>query len=128
MTHRVKIHFKTGKRGKKELKKGAAPAAPLGRIPRITRLMALAIKLEELLKTGDVPDYIALAEIYNIDRSNLTKLMNLRLLAPDIQERLLCLPRVQSGSDPITFKQVLPIAREQDWEKQSSLTQKLFAH
>ena len=44
--------------------------------------------------------------------------MNLNLLAPDIQEELLFLPRVERGRDPIREHAVRPIAAAADWGRQ----------
>jgi len=44
--------------------------------------------------------------------------MNLRLLAPDIQEHIHFLPRAQRGRDPIHLGQLQPIELEPDWRKQ----------
>ena len=41
--------------------------------------------------------------------------MNLLLLAPDIQERLLSLPRVESGPDPIYLKDLQKVAKVTRW-------------
>jgi len=68
-------------------KKTAAPAPP--RIPRITRLMALAIKFQEMVDRGEVRDYAELARLGFVSRARLTQIMNLTLLAPDIQEEVL---------------------------------------
>lgn len=43
--------------------------------------------------------------------------MNL-LLAPDIQEAILFLPRVERGRDPIHLPQLQPIALVPDWREQ----------
>jgi len=59
------------------------------RIPRITRLMALAIKFEAMVERGEVRDYADLARLGYVTRARLTQIMNLLLLAPDIQEGLL---------------------------------------
>jgi hypothetical protein len=64
-------------------------AAPAPRIPRITRLMALAIKFQEMIDRGEVRDYADLARLGFVTRARLTQVMNLTLLAPDIQERIL---------------------------------------
>jgi hypothetical protein len=42
-------------------------------------------------------------------------------LAPDIQEDLLFLPRVMAGKDPITERDVRPIAATANWEQQRVL-------
>jgi hypothetical protein len=68
-----------------------APAAesPGPRIPRVTRLMALAIKFQDMVDRGEVRDYADLARLGYVTRARLTQIMNLLLLAPDLQERLL---------------------------------------
>lgn len=68
-------------------KKTSAPAPP--RIPRITRLMALAIKFQDMIDRGEVKDYADLARLGFVTRARLTQIMNLTLLAPDIQEEIL---------------------------------------
>lgn len=71
-------------------KKAAGPATP--RIPRIARLMALAIKFQEMVDVREVRDYAEIARLGYVTRARLTQIMNLLLLAPDIQEHLLALP------------------------------------
>ena len=44
--------------------------------------------------------------------------MNLNLLAPDIQEEILFLPRVERGRDPIREHGVRQIAAIADWGRQ----------
>jgi len=68
-------------------KKEAAPPPP--RIPRITRLMALAIKFQDMIDRGEVKDYADLARLGFVTRARVTQIMNLTLLAPDIQEVIL---------------------------------------
>jgi hypothetical protein len=58
-------------------------------IPRITRLMALAIKFQAMVERREVRDYADLARLGYVTRARLTQIMNLLLLAPDIQERVL---------------------------------------
>jgi hypothetical protein len=49
----------------------------------------------------------------------------LALLAPDIQEELLFLPRVTAGKPAIHEKMLRPITAEVDWEKQRGMWQVL---
>ena len=68
---------------------GVSAAGSPSRIPRITRLMALAIKFEAMVETGEVCDYADLARLGYVTRARLTQIVNLLLLAPDIQRSLL---------------------------------------
>jgi len=64
---------------------------------------------------------VALAKVEQVTRGRITQIMNLRQLAPDIQEQLLFLPRVQQGRDPIHLHHLQPIAAILDWRKQRSM-------
>lgn len=59
------------------------------RIPRMTRLMALAIKCQDMVERGEIRDYAELARLGYVTRARITQIMNLLLLAPDLQEALL---------------------------------------
>lgn len=68
-----------------------APAGSVARrLPRVTRLMALAIKFQDMVDRGEVRDYAELASLGYVTRARITQIMNLLLLAPDIQESLVC--------------------------------------
>ena len=64
---------------------------PTERVPRITRLLALAQKFEELIESGVVNNYAALAQVGQVSRSRVTQMTSLLNLAPDIQEEILFL-------------------------------------
>ena len=53
--------------------------------------------------------------------------VSLLLLAPDIQEEILFLPRSDGGRDPIREKAVRPIASVPDWRKQRVMWRDLKA-
>src|SRR5208282_2268351 len=89
-----------------------------GRVPRVARLLALALRYEQLLRAGTVRDYVALANLGQVSRGRITQIMNLRQLAPDIQEQILFLPPVARGRDPIHLHQLQPLATILDWRKQ----------
>lgn len=116
-----KVHFDTSRRGRKRAVVGdrPAPAATTpGRTPRVTRLMALAIRFEHLIRDGEVKDLAEIARLGQVTRARVTQIMNLLHLAPDIQEAILALPRVETGRDPITERELRPIAAIPDWRKQ----------
>src|SRR5674476_1244749 len=64
-------------------------------IPRIARLLALAIRLEGLLREEPIRDYAELARLGGVTRARMTQIMKLLDLAPDIQEQILFLPLIQ---------------------------------
>jgi hypothetical protein len=123
------VHFRRGGHGgRKELREGkAAPALPPGRVPRIARLMALAIRLEEQVRTGVVASYSEVAAVGHVTRARVSQIMNLVNLAPDIQEALLHLPRTESGRDVIHLRQLQPIASVLEWRTQRLLWAGLIA-
>ena len=102
-----------------QIGQAASQALPSqARVPRIARLMALALRLEQLVQSGAVADYAALAALGHVSRARITQILNLRLLAPDIQESLLFLPATSPGRDPIQLRQLQPLAALLDWRQQ----------
>ena len=121
MTITRTIHFAERRGRRKVLSQGPAPATaaqPCGRVPRLARLMALAIRMDGLVRGGEVADYADLARLGHVTRTRVTQIMNLLQLAPDIQEALLFLPRTVKGRDPIRERHIRPIATELDWRRQ----------
>ena len=100
---------------------GPPPAAlghPIGRLPRITRYMSLAIYDEDLIRKGHVHAYAEIATLGHVTCARVTQIMNLRLLAPDIQETLMSLERIVDGRDDVCHHRLQAIALESDWLKQ----------
>ena len=123
----VDFHFTVQQRGrgaKKRMVEGARQLdeskTALERIPRISRYMALAIHFEDLIRRGIVTDYADLARLGHVTRARVTQIMNLRLLAPEIQEALIF------RSDRVTqveLKLLQKIASAHSWTQQSKLWQ-----
>ena len=113
------IHFAVKSRRKRLV---VGPEAelpkPTSRIPRVARLMALAIKYDRLLRKGVVADLSELARLCQVTQPRMTQIMNLLHLAPDIQEQILDLPTVPKGRDPITERDLRPIAAFASWSRQ----------
>ena len=93
------------------------PQVP-GRMPTVTRLMALAIRFDQLLRTGKVRDLEHLATIGNVSQPRISQILSLTLLAPEIQESLLFLPRVSKGKPEISEKAIRTITMLDDWAEQ----------
>jgi hypothetical protein len=124
------VQMRQRERGRLQFEAGAMPRPPElapGRVPRVARLMALAIKLDGLVRGGVVRDYAALARLGHVSRARMTQIMNLLLLAPDIQEQLLFLPHTPRGRDPIPLRQLQAIALVPDWNEQRPRWRRLLA-
>jgi predicted XRE-type DNA-binding protein len=102
-------------------KKSSAPA----KLPHITKLMALAIRLEHLLATGQVKDQAEIARTAGITRARVTQIINLTQLAPDIQEAILNLEPTTDHVPRFREREVRTIAIVPNWEKQRMLWKRL---
>ncbi len=128
LTIHRRIHFATAGRRKVLLEKQDTtdPSRPPGRTARVARLLALALRMEHLVQTAVVPNYATVARLGHISRARLTQILNLTLLAPEIQEAILFLPLIQRGPDPIKERDLRPIAAEPDWQKQRRMWRQLL--
>ena len=128
LTIEVPVHFqRCGHGSRKQMRPGVAAASvPPGRVPRVSRLMALALRLDELVRTGQVGSYSELAWLGQVTRARVSQILNLLYLAPDIQEALLFLPPTRRGRDAILLADLMPIAALFDWRKQRRLWRQLL--
>ncbi len=120
----VDFQFSVQQRGrgaKKRIVEGAGVSQEsmpsLERIPRISRYMALAIHFEDLIRQGILTDYADLARLGHVTRARVTQIMNLRLLAPEIQEDILH-HVVERGRSVIVLRQLQKLATEPSWSRQ----------
>lgn len=128
MTVTRPIHFATRSHRRREIVEGARPITKVtaeGRVPRVARLMALAIKLDELIASRTITDQAAAAQFGHVTRARMTQIMNLLLLAPDIQLAILNLPRVREGRDPIVETHLRAVVAKVAWERQRLLWARL---
>jgi site-specific DNA recombinase len=66
-----------------------AEVAGFASVPRTRRLLALALKLEQMVQEGTVKNYSELARLGHVSAARISQVMNLLHLAPDIQEEIL---------------------------------------
>ena len=92
---------------------------PQGRPHRIARVVALAHRLDELVRSGAVRDYGELARLGHVSPARICQFLTLLHLAPAIQEYLLFL--TTSERMPITEPSLRKIAREPRWDRQRGL-------
>jgi hypothetical protein len=127
MSH-IKIQFETSSSshgrqrvGVPKANKSTAPA----KLPHITKLMALAIRLDHLLASGQVKDQAEIARTAGITRARVTQIINLTNLAPDIQEAILNLEPTTDHVPRFREREVRTIAILPNWEKQRLMWKRL---
>ena len=119
MTMRWDVQFSAAHNGRKSLGLfQEEEPCPAGRIPRVSRLMALAIKMDGMIRDGVVKDYAELARLGRVSRARISQIMSLTTLAPDIQDAVLHLPRIVKGREPIKIAGLLPITQIPSWVEQ----------
>jgi DNA invertase Pin-like site-specific DNA recombinase len=91
------------------------------RVPRIARLLALALKFEELIRSGVVSNYSALAQVARVSRSRVTQMTGLLNLAPDIQEEILFLRPEEAKLLRISEPSLRRLTATLLWTKQREL-------
>ncbi len=74
--------------------------------------MALAIHFEDLICKGHVRDYVEIATLGHVTRARVTRMINLRLLASDLQEQLLNASRIEKGRDSLCLRKIQSISIE----------------
>lgn len=120
---------RTGPRGRHELgpEVGAIPGLDRPRVPRVARLMALAIHLDGLIRSGAIKDQAEVARVGKVSRARVTQILNLNNLSPDIQEAILYLERPTEGRAGIILADLQPIAAIPNWNQQRNLWKKLYS-
>lgn len=124
MALRAKVHVTRAAHGRVVLADGPAPATGSAdnsermRVPRIARLMALAIRFDRLLREGRVRSLTELANLARITQPRVTQILNLTLLAPDIQEAVLGLRSAGTGREQVHERLLRPIAAMVNWREQ----------
>ena len=94
-----------------------APPEPARRPARVARMLALAHRLERAIERGEYDDRADLARQFGITRARVTQLLNLTLLAPDIQEAVLKLEAID-GAQPTSERALREIVAAVEWEEQ----------
>ena len=93
------------------------PPETVRRPARVARMLALAHRLQRSIDSGEIHDRAAVARQYGLTRARVTQLLNLTLLAPDIQEQVLALEAVD-GLEPTSERALRGVSREMAWGEQ----------
>ena len=96
------------------------PREPVRRPARIAQMLALAHRLQAAIDQGEYQDRADLARQLGFSRARVTQLLDLLLLAPAIQERVLDMEAVD-GVEPLSERVLRPLVRTSAWTKQREL-------
>jgi hypothetical protein len=91
--------------------------------PRVARLLALAHKLDGLIRSGAIRDYAELARLGRITPARLSQILMLLNLSPAIQEFVLFLTAAEAR--PLAESDLRAIARELSWAHQGERFEEL---
>ena len=92
--------------------------------PRIAKLLVLAYQIQQAIDEGRAKDYVDVARQLCVTRARITQVMNLLLLAPEIQATILTEPH---RVDRLGERQLRPITEEPEWQRQTDMFRELLA-
>jgi hypothetical protein len=95
-----------------------APREPTARLPRVTRLLALAHRIDRMIRVGDIRDWAEAARLVGVTRARMTQIANLTLLSPSIQAALLDLEVARGSTDPLTERALRTVVNQPVWDIQ----------
>jgi len=93
------------------------PPGPVRRPARVAVMLALAHKIQQAIDGGAVRDRAEVARRLGFTRARITHLLDLTLLAPDVQEQVLDLEAVD-GVEPISERELRKVAHAGSWREQ----------
>ncbi len=93
------------------------PPEPVRRPARVARMLALAHRLEAAIERGEYADRAEVARVLGFTRARISQLLDLTLLAPDIQERVLALQALD-GREPLAERALREVVRHEGWTEQ----------
>ena len=118
MKVKTKFHIERAAKGRVVVAAGEKKERPK-KIPRVAKLMALAIKLDDMIRQGVGKDHAEIARLGQVSRARVSQVMGLLNLAPDLQETILC------GTCRITERELREAVKHVDWKTQKALASAL---
>jgi len=107
-TFRVKL------RGRSQGDEIRPPEKPTARVPRVARLLALAHRIDEMIRSGELNNWAEAARSLGISRARVTQIANLLLLSPSLQETILD----HTGQNPINEYPLRSTTAKAIWHEQ----------
>lgn len=112
-----KLHRVRNGHRKRFVETSPVTPAPVGRPARLAIMLALAHKIQQAVDRGAVRDRADVARRFGLTRARVTQLLDLTLLAPDIQEWIFFAESVD-GLEPMGERALRAAVRVEDWAKQ----------
>lgn len=113
----VKGHLERRSRSPVVLQTQTPTPGPSRRPARIAKMIALAHHIQTGIDRGELGDRASVARALKLTRARVTQLLDLLLLAPDIQAKLLELEAVD-GVEPLAERRLRCLARQPRWDLQ----------
>jgi hypothetical protein len=99
-------------------REGSPPATePVRRPAKVAQLLALAHHIQRAIDAGDVHDRATVARRLGFTRARVSQLLDLCLLAPDLQESVLELVAVD-GAEPMSERALRAVVHAGSWKAQ----------
>jgi hypothetical protein len=95
------------------------PRDPVRRPARVAIALALAHKIEDAIQRGVARDRAEVARRLGLTRARVTQLLDLTLLAPELQAQVLALEAVD-GVEPLSERGLRAVAHRNTWTRQRS--------
>jgi hypothetical protein len=122
-SRRGKSGLQGNRRGRSRTNSQSQPAVC---VPRISRLLALAIRFEAMLKRKEVLSLADLARLGQVSRARVTQILNLLLLSPALQERILTLDGTDSSAR-VCERNLRKLTQVWDFDEQQRLYEGIIA-
>ena len=90
---------------------------PTDRVPRVARLLALAHKIDGMIRSGELKNWADAARLVGVTRARMTQIANLILLAPEIQEIILQPSAVWGGRKAVNERELRGIVIQATWSQ-----------
>jgi hypothetical protein len=112
-----KLHRVRKGHGKAFVQELPTPLAPVRRPARVALMLALARKIQDAIDRGAIRDRAEAAQRLGFTPARVTQLLDLTLLAPDIQEQLL-FAESEDGAEPMSERAMRVVSAYKNWTKQ----------
>lgn len=101
------------------------PPEPVRRPAHVAKMLALAHHLSAAIEQGAVADQATVARRLGLTRARITQLLDLTLLAPDVQEQVLELEAVD-GREPLRERRLRAVVAAGTWPQQRAAWARLM--